>query len=109
VASLARWGLGLLSEGILVFPTFYPAVLFAALIGGAGAGTFAAILGGIIGWWAFMPPHFTFSLTLAQQIGLLTYLFASLLIVWGQTTIAGLCSVSKTKRSFIKTKRSFVS
>jgi two-component sensor histidine kinase len=83
VASLARWGLGLLSEGILVFPTFYPAVLFAALIGGAGAGTFAAILGGIIGWWAFMPPHFTFSLTLAQQIGLLTYLFASLLIVWG--------------------------
>ena len=83
IASLARWGLGLLSEGILVFPTYYPAVLFAALIGGAGAGTFAAILGGVIGWWAFMPPHFSFSLTNAQQIGLLTYLFASLLIVWG--------------------------
>ena len=83
VASLARWGLGLLSDGILIFPTFYPAVLFAALIGGAGAGTFAAILGGIIGWWVFMPPQFTFSLTLAQQIGLLTYLVASLLIVWG--------------------------
>jgi two-component sensor histidine kinase len=57
-------------------------VLFAALIGGAGAGTFAAILGGVIGWWAFMPPYFTFSLTNAQQISLLTYLFASLLIVW---------------------------
>ena len=83
VASLARWGLGLLSEGILVFPTFYPAVLFATLIGGAGAGIFAAILGGIIGSWAFMPRQFTFSLTLAQQIGLLTYLVASLLIVWG--------------------------
>jgi two-component sensor histidine kinase len=83
IASLARWGLGLLSEGILVFALYYPAVLFAALIGGAGAGTFAAILGGVMGWWAFMPPRFAFSLTIAQQIGLLSYLFASLLIVWG--------------------------
>ncbi|HET7383113.1 MAG TPA: hypothetical protein VFJ59_11095, partial [Pseudolabrys sp.] len=38
IASLARWGLGQLSEGILVFPTYYPAVLFATLVGGAGAG-----------------------------------------------------------------------
>ena len=36
IASLLRWGLGLLSEGILPLPTFYPAVLFSALIGGAG-------------------------------------------------------------------------
>ena len=49
IASLLRWGLGLLSEGILPLPTFYPAVLFSALIGGAGAGAFAAILGGLIG------------------------------------------------------------
>jgi K+-sensing histidine kinase KdpD len=84
IASLARWGLGLLSEGILVFATYYPAVLFSALIGGVWVGTFAAILGGIIGWWAFMPPHVGFSpLTLGQQISLLTYLAASLLIVCG--------------------------
>jgi two-component sensor histidine kinase len=84
IASLARWGLGLLSEGILVFATYYPAVLFSALIGGVWVGTFAAILGGLIGWWAFMPPHVGLSLlTLAQQISLLTYLVASLLIVWG--------------------------
>lgn len=84
IASLARWGLGLLSEGILVFATYYPAVLFSALIGGVWVGTFAAILGGVIGWWAFMPPHVGFSpLTLGQQISLLTYLVASLLIVWG--------------------------
>ena len=84
IASLARWGLGLLSEGILVFATYYPAVLFSALIGGVWVGTFAAILGGIIGWWAFMPPQVGFSpLTLGQQISLLTYLVASLLIVWG--------------------------
>jgi two-component sensor histidine kinase len=83
IASLLRWGLGLLSENILPLPTFYPAVLFSALIGGAGAGVFAAILGGFIGWWAFMPPHFTFfPVTFGQQIGLLMYLSASLLIVW---------------------------
>ena len=84
IASLLRWGLGLLSENILPLPTFYPAVLFSALIGGAGAGAFAAVLGGLIGWWAFMPPHFTFfPVTFGQQIGLLMYFSASLLIVWG--------------------------
>ena len=84
IASLLRWGLGLLSENILPLPTFYPAVLFSALIGGAGAGAFAAILGGLIGWWAYMPPHFTFfPVTFGQQIGLLMYFSASLLIVWG--------------------------
>jgi hypothetical protein len=36
IASLARCGLGLLSEGILVFALYYPAVLFAALIGAQG-------------------------------------------------------------------------
>jgi two-component sensor histidine kinase len=84
IASLLRWWLGLLSENILPLTTFYPAVLFSALIGGSGAGAFAAVLGGLIGWWAFMSPHFTFfPVTFGQQISLLTYLFASLLIVWG--------------------------
>jgi two-component sensor histidine kinase len=84
LASLLRWGLGLLSPDILLFPTFYPAVLFAALVGGTGAGVFAAILGGVIGWWAFMSPQFAFlPLAPGQQISLLTYLFAALLIVWG--------------------------
>ena len=81
IASLVRWGLGILSEPILHLPdfsTFYPAVLFSALIGGARAGVFAAALGGIIGWWAFMPPHFTsFSVTLGQQISLSMYFSAS--------------------------------
>lgn len=84
VASLLRWSLGLLSPDVLIFPTYYPAVLFAALVGGIGPGVFAAMLGGVIGWCAFMSPQFTFlPLTPGRQIGLLTYLFAALLIVWG--------------------------
>jgi two-component sensor histidine kinase len=84
IATLIRWGLGLVGEEILPLPTYYPAVLFSALVGGAGVGAFAAILGGVIGWWAFMPPYFAFfPVTFGQQISLLVYLFASLLIVWG--------------------------
>ena len=66
VASLARWAIGAVDTNVIAFPTFYPAVLFAALLGGVGPGVFAAVLGGIIGGWA-----------------LLSYLFAALLIVWG--------------------------
>jgi K+-sensing histidine kinase KdpD len=84
VASLLQWGLGfLISEDTQHFTTFYPAVLFAALVGGAGAGIFAALLSGLIAWWAFMPPHFTFFPITSEQIGsLIIYLWASLFIVW---------------------------
>jgi two-component sensor histidine kinase len=83
IASLIRWGLGLISDDILPLPTYYPAVLFAALVGGMGPGIFAAISGGLIGWWAFMSPHFIFSATAGQQISLATYAFACGLIIWG--------------------------
>src|SRR6185437_1748734 len=79
LASLLRWGLGLLSPDVLIFSAYYPAVLFAALVGGMGPGVFAAVLSGVIGWWAFMPLPFT----PGKQIGLLTYVMAALLIVWG--------------------------
>jgi hypothetical protein len=73
IAALLRWGLGLLSDDVLPLSTFYPAVLFATLFGEVGVGTFAVALGGIIGWWAFMPPQFAFlPLGTGQQISLLT-------------------------------------
>ena len=58
-------------------------MLFAALFGGLAVGIFAIVLGGVISWWAFLPPYFVFSsLTSGQAISLLSYLFASLLVVW---------------------------
>jgi len=85
IASLVRWGLGLLTDdAVLPFTTYYPAVLFAALIGGAAVGTYAAVLGGVIAWWAFLPPQFALlPLKPGHQINLLTYLLAALVIVWG--------------------------
>jgi K+-sensing histidine kinase KdpD len=83
ISSLMRWGMGLLTADVQGFATYYPAVLFAALFGGLAVGIFAIVLGGVISWWAFLPPYFVFSpLTSGQAISLLSYLFASLLVVW---------------------------
>jgi len=83
IAALARWAVGLFVEDVVPFATFFPAALFAALVGGIGPGIFAAILGGIIGWWAFLGPPMTwFPLTSGQQISLVAYLITSLIIVW---------------------------
>lgn len=45
----------------LYFAAFFPAILIAGLLGGAPAGTFAAIVTIPIVWWAFMPPIFEFN------------------------------------------------
>jgi two-component sensor histidine kinase len=84
LATVLRSGLGLISEDILPFLTYFPAVLFAALFGGLGPGIFAAVLGAIIGWWAFMQPYFLFTFAnTGQEISVSIYLVAALLIVWG--------------------------
>jgi K+-sensing histidine kinase KdpD len=83
ISSLLRWGMGLVVDLSSPFTTYYPAVLFATVFGGLGAGTFAAILGGVVGWWAFMPPYFEFAFeTTGQKIDVLIYFIASLFVVW---------------------------
>lgn len=84
IASLARWGLAFLGQDIFAFATYYPAVLFATYLGGFAVGSFAAILGGAIAWWAFMPPYFAFfPLTRGEETRLLAYLFSCALLIWG--------------------------
>jgi K+-sensing histidine kinase KdpD len=83
VAAVVRWVAGLWFEGIVPFATFFPAVLLAALVGGIGPGILAAITGGTIGWWAFMPPSMVFfPLKPGQIISLIAYLITCLIIVW---------------------------
>ncbi len=84
IASLLRWALGWIPDPISAFPTYYPAVFFAALIGGAGPGAFAAVAGGLFGWWAFIPQRYAFLLLKSgEEFNLAAYVFASLIIVWG--------------------------
>jgi two-component sensor histidine kinase len=60
-----------------LFPTFYPAVLFAALIAGTPAGI-ATIVGSIlIAWWAFIPPAYEFGALTGDEAGNLVLFAAS--------------------------------
>ncbi len=91
IAAVLRALLGLISSDILPFPTFYPAVLITALLGGAQAGILATTLGGVVAWWAFISPNYTFvPLSPGQSISLFTYGVAALVIVWGADHYAGL-------------------
>jgi two-component sensor histidine kinase len=82
VASLVRFALGLLADDTLPLATYYPAVLVASLLGGASSGTLALILGGIVGWWAFMPPHFTIvAPTLSHVVSLALYVGSAAVII----------------------------
>ena len=81
VASLIRWGLGFFGTPFLPFTTCYPAVLFATYVGGSRVGIFSAILGGLIGWWAFMPDYFFF--TRGRELELLMYMLACGFLIWG--------------------------
>jgi hypothetical protein len=82
VAALIRWAIGLAVAGVVPFAAFFPAALFAAFVGGMGPGIFAVVLGGIIGWWAFLEPKGYFlPLTLSQQVSLVFYFATGLIIV----------------------------
>lgn len=64
------------------FAAFVPAILIVSLIGGAPAGTFAALLTIPIVWWAFMPPHFEFNpLSAAEYDSFAVFLLVSSLVV----------------------------
>jgi len=71
------------SFGIMpYFAGFIPAILVVSLLGGAPAGTFAAMLSIPIVWWAFMPPHFEFNpLTSADYDSFATFVLVSSLVI----------------------------
>ena len=84
MGSLARWALGFVGQPLLPYTTYYPAILFATYIGGLGVGCYAAILAGLIGWWAFLPPHLAlFVLKPKSGIELAAYFAACGFIIWG--------------------------
>ena len=103
VAGFLHLLLGLISEDSQVFTTFYPTVLFAALFGGVSAGMYAAVLSGLITWWAFMTPPFTFLFRTSGQVGSeLVYFFACLLIVWAAEHYRSLTNRLEEEENFRK-------
>lgn len=82
-AAVTRVSLDSITTQTLSFSTFFPAVLLAALLGGQGAGIFAALLSTVIGWYAFMLPRWTFKIADTDTIvSVVLYLSSALLIVW---------------------------
>lgn len=82
VASVARWGVGLLDPESAPYLTYFPAVLLATIVGGSGTGAFAAVLGGMVGG-PLTPPHFAhLPLRFGQEIIFSIYLLVALLFVF---------------------------
>jgi two-component sensor histidine kinase len=68
MATGLRMLLGLLSHDSTVFAPYYSATLMAALVGGMGAGSLAAGLGGIAGYWLFVLPEWRVAPDTTQQL-----------------------------------------
>lgn len=73
------------------FTTFYPAVLFAALVGGAGPGVFAALRSGLVCWLYLLSPSVNpLPFSSVDGLNLTTFVIASAVIIWAADHYRGL-------------------
>lgn len=83
VAATVRISLDLVTSQTLSFATFYPAVLLAALWGGLGPGITAVVLSTLAGWYAFMPPRWSFKAPDTDtEISVTLFAICAILLVW---------------------------
>lgn len=85
LATLVRLALGVLvGPGVIPFATYYPAVLLSTLWAGTGSGLITLFTAGVISWYAFMPPVYSFEIKEpATAASLALYLASGSLIIWG--------------------------
>ncbi len=83
IATLVRIGLGAISPASAVFAPYYSATLVAALVGGAAAGAFAALAGGVAAFWLFVPLDWkSHAFDIEQLVSYFLFAASSLIIVW---------------------------
>jgi len=80
---MVRTGLGLISPDSAVFAPYYSATLVAALVGGTPSGVIAALLGGLVAYWRFVPPEWGATPFLVEQlVSLFLFALSSVVIIW---------------------------
>jgi two-component sensor histidine kinase len=90
-ATLMRISLGLISPDSAIFAPYYSATLVAALVSGPAAGFLAAIGGGLVAVWLFVPPQWGSTSFMAQQlVSLVLFSVSSLVIIWAAESYRGL-------------------
>jgi two-component sensor histidine kinase len=68
IATLARLVLGLVSPDSAVFAPYYSATLVATLIGDASSGLLAAVSGGVLAVWLFVPSDWSLHPFMVEQV-----------------------------------------
>jgi two-component sensor histidine kinase len=82
-ATVLRLAIELFATDVTAFAFYYPAVLIATLVGGSAAGILATLLSGLVAWWAFLPPRFTWApLAIEQTVSICLFVAAAALIIW---------------------------
>ncbi|MGQ0741504.1 MAG: sensor histidine kinase [Alphaproteobacteria bacterium] len=84
IATTVRAAFGLLEQDIIPFATYFPAVLFATLIGGLEAGALAIVLSALIGWYVFVPSYIsTHAPDASAFFSGIIFLATATIILWG--------------------------
>jgi two-component sensor histidine kinase len=85
IATAVRLALAaLVGPGVIAFATYYPAVLLSTLWAGSASGLLALSVGGVVGWYAFVQPIYSFEIKEpATLVSLALYLASALVIIWG--------------------------
>jgi K+-sensing histidine kinase KdpD len=100
IATILRVSLGLISPDSAVFAPYYSATLVAALVGGAEAAILAAVLGGLVAYWLFVPPEWgVASFRVEQLVSLVLYGTSSAIIVLAAQSYRGLLQRLRTEEA----------
>jgi K+-sensing histidine kinase KdpD len=73
LATLIRLGIDAYIVPPAPFVTYYPAIILVAFFCGLGPAVLAVLLSGVMGWYVFLPPPYTFTLDKTQTATLLLF------------------------------------
>jgi K+-sensing histidine kinase KdpD len=83
LATAAEFVFSFLFGPTLPFAAYLPAILVAALLGGALAGIFTVLISVVAVWWAFIPPFYQFGIPDAKQsVNVALFALSAFAAVW---------------------------